>query len=236
MVRSIKLTGLAFTAVLALGAVTATTASATPLIHFTKEGEFSGKGGAVILEGKSEGHAEISCTGTNTKGTVVTEDRVHILIEFLTCTGALSSVCTTTEGGGEVGTKGNIHVLALALLGSDEAPPNDNPALLVAPENSKNEKANLTFRCSGFGSELTVKNSIIGLALNVASATKCGILIHFNKAGKGTQQDRKFWESETNVEDFLEIESKGILSFPFEEWSWEAQTTLEGPNNILIAT
>src|SRR4029077_4573077 len=108
----------------------------------------------------------VTCTGTDVKGSVVTEDRAHILIEFLTCSSS-GAACTTTEGGSEVGTSGHIHVLALALLGSDTAPPLDLPAVLVTTENSKNETANVTFKCGtgALGAELTVKNSVIGLAL-----------------------------------------------------------------------
>jgi hypothetical protein len=239
MVRSIRLVGLAFVAMLALGAVMASAASATPLIRFTKIGAFEGKGGTATLETLA-GHT-FTCSATDYKGSVVTEDRMHILIEFLTCSSS-GETCTTTEGGSEVGTKGNIHLLALALLGSDTAPPLDLPAVLIATENKADEKANVTFRCSlgGLASTLEVKNGLIGLALNIATPTKCEILIHFNKAAgtTGMQQDTKFWdESETNVEDFLEFKSEGIVAFPFEESSIGAEATLSsGTNNILIAT
>jgi hypothetical protein len=240
MVRNIKLVGLAFIAVLALGAVMASAASASPLIHFTNSGAFEGKGGTAKLETLA-GH-ELACTGTDYKGSVVTEDRMHILIEFLTCTEPKTgTTCTTTEGGSEVGTKGNIHLLALALLGSDTAPPLDLPAVLIATENKADEKANVTFRCAlgGLASNMEARGSLIGLALNIATPTKCEILIHFNKAAgtKGMQQDTKFWdESETNVETFLEFKSEGILTFGFEETSIEAETTLSDANKILIAT
>jgi hypothetical protein len=239
MVRSIRLVGLAFVAVLALGAVMASAASATPLIHFTKEGAFEGKGGQAVLETLA-GHT-ITCTGTDVNGTVKPNvDSAHILIEFLTCSSS-GAACTTTEGGSEVGTKGNIHVLALALLGSDAAPPLDLPAVLVTTENKANEKANVTFRCAlgGLASTIEVKNSVIGLALNIATPTKCEILIHFNKAAgtTGMQQDTKFWdESETNVEDFLESKGEGLVAFPFEDSSEAAEATLGGANKILIET
>jgi hypothetical protein len=241
MVRSIKLVGLAFVAMLALGAVMASAASATPLIRFTNLGLFltATSGGSAKLETLA-GH-EVTCTKTDAHGNVVTEDRAHILIEFLTCTEPKTgATCTTTEGGSEVGTKGNIHVLALALLGSDTAPPLDLPAVLVTTENSKDEPANTTFRCAlgGLASNLEVRGSVIGLALNIATPTKCEMLFHFNKSSTGMQQDTKFWdESKTNVETFLETKSEGVLAFGFEQSSEEAEATLEsGTNKILIAT
>jgi hypothetical protein len=236
MVRSIRLVGLAFVAVLALSAIMASAASATPLIRFTKTGAFEGKGGKAELETLA-GHL-VTCTGTDAKGSVLNEDRAHILIEFLTCESS-TAPCTTTEGGVEVGTKGNIHVLALALLGSDTAPPLDLPAVLVTTENKADEKANVTFTCKlgGLAANIEVKNSVIGLALNIATPTKCEILIHFNKSSEGMQQDTKFWdESETNVEDFLESKGEGLVTFPFEDSSEAAEATLGGTNNILIAT
>jgi len=237
MVRSIRLVGLAFVAVLALGAVMASAASATPLIHFTNEGAFEGKGGIAKLETK--GNHLVECANTDAKGSVVSLDRAHILIEFLSCVSSGAS-CTTTEAGSEVGTKGNIHVLALALLGSDTAPPLDLPAVLVTTENKADEKANVTFRCAlgGLASTIEVKNSVIGLALNIATPSKCEILIHFNKAGTGVQQDKEFWdESESGVKDFLETKSEGIVVFGFEESSEEAEATLSsGSSKILIAT
>jgi hypothetical protein len=238
MVRSIRLVGLAFVAMLALGAVMASAASATALIHFTKEGAFSGKGGEVEVETLAK--TEILCSGANYKGSVITEDRLHILMEFLTCIIGEGEPCTTTEGGFEVGTRGNIHWLALALLGSDTAPPLDLPAVLLTPENKADEKANVTFKCSlgGLSLNLEVRGSLIGLALNVAAPSKCEILIHFNRAGTGMQQDTKFWsESETNVEGFLEFKSEGLLSFPFEDGGIAAEVSLQsGTNKILIET
>jgi len=237
MVRSIKLVGLAFVAVLALGALAANSASATPLIHFTAEGSFTGTSGEAKLETLA-GHL-VTCKKNTDKGAVTGSDKAHVLIEFEECA-ASGLACTTTEGGGKVGTTGNIHVLALALLGSDTAPPLDLPALLISTENKANELKNTTFECgtAPLSAKLEVRNSVIGLAKNIVlSGGKCGILLVFAKNGTGMQQDTKFWdESETNVEDFLETKSEGALTFGFEGSSEETTATLESGNNILIAT
>ena len=166
MVLSIKLVGLTFIAAIALSAVAASSASATPLIHFSAEGSFTGKGGMATLETKKG--TKIKCEQSTAKGSVTSLDRAQTLIEFEKCVAVSSgATCTITEGGGktEVGTSGNIHVLALALLGSDTAPPLDLPAVLVSTENKADEKANVTFECQvfGIGTEITTRGSIIGL-------------------------------------------------------------------------
>src|SRR5580700_4852066 len=181
MIRGIKLVGLAFVAVLALGAVVASSAFAKPLIHFTAEGAGTGTGGKGILETRAK--HDLECEKGTGKGNVISLDKAHILLELEKCTGPLGSTCTTTESGKEVGTKGNVHVLALALLGSDTAPPLDLPAVLLTSENKADEKANVTFKCESFGlgSELTVRGSIIGLVKNVTTG-KGGILVTLAKA------------------------------------------------------
>ncbi|MFZ2051707.1 MAG: hypothetical protein WAU69_12355 [Solirubrobacteraceae bacterium] len=239
MVRSIKLVGLAFVAVLALGAIVASAASATPLIHFTAEGAATGTGGKAILETKKG--TKIECEKGSGKGSVTGSDKAHVLIEFEKCVAVSSgATCTTTESAKEVGTSGNIHVLALALLGSDTAPPLDLPAVLITTENKADEKANVTFECQvfGIGSEITVRGSVIGLVKNVTTG-KGGILVTLAKSGVGVQQDLHFWdESEEGVLDFLESEAKGVESFAFEQSSEEATALLlsTGTPPILVET
>jgi hypothetical protein len=230
MVRSIKLIGLAFVAVLALGVVAASSASATPLIRFTANGPFTSDqiSTEAILETKEA--SKITCTKFPAKGSVTGEDKVHVLIEFEKCTGPSGSTCTTTEGGSEVGTKGNIHVLALALLGSDAAPPLDLPAVLITTENKSDVPANVTFKCLtfGIGPEVTVEGSVIGLVSNLTSVNP-GILLHLAKVAgvAGAQQDTHFWdESETNVLDLLFSTGTGTGGFAKQESSEEASVLL----------
>jgi hypothetical protein len=228
MVRSIKLIGLAFVAVLALGVVVDSSASATPLIRFTANGPFTSDqiSSLAILETHEGGKVE--CTKFPAKGSVTGEDKVHVLIEFENCKGPGGTTCTTTEGGSEVGTSGHIHVLALALLGSDTAPPLDLPAVLITTENKSDVPANVTFKCQtfGIGAEITVKGSVIGLVSNLTSVTP-GILLHLAKSGVGSQQDSHFWdESETNVLDLLFSVGTGTGGFAEQESSEEASALL----------
>jgi len=238
MVRSIKLIGLAFVAVLALGVVVASSASATALIKFTATGEFKSDllslSPAAKLETKEAGSVE--CAKFTSKGTVTNEDKAHVLIEFETCKGPSSTTCTTTEGGSEVGTSGNIHVLALALLGSDAAPPLDLPAVLITTENKSDVPANVTFKCQtfGIGPEITVEGSVIGLVSNLTSVNP-GILLHLAKVGAGAQQDTHFWdESETNVLDLLFSTGTGTGGFAKQESSEAASALLLSSNLILV--
>jgi len=240
MVRSIKLMGLAFVAVLALGVVVASSASATPLIRFTKEGAFTSdqlsSSPAAKLETKEAGSVE--CAKFTAKGNVTGEDKAHVTIEFETCKGPSGTTCTTTEGGSEVGTSGNIHVLALALLGSDAAPPLDLPAVLITTENKSDVPANVTFKCQTFsiGPEITVEGSVIGLVSNLTSVTP-GILLHLNKVNgvNGAQQDTHFWdESETNVLDLLLSTGTGTGGFAKQQSSEEASALLLSTNDILV--
>ncbi|MFZ2051710.1 MAG: hypothetical protein WAU69_12370 [Solirubrobacteraceae bacterium] len=239
MMRSIKLVGLTFVAVLALGAVTASSAVARALVHFTAEGATTGTGGAGIIETKKG--VKIECAKGTGHGNVTGLDKIHLLLEFEECKGPSGTTCTTTEGAKEVGTSGHVHVLALALLGSDTAPPLDLPAVLVSTENKADEKANVTFECQvfGIGTEITTRGSIIGLLKNVTTG-KGGVLITFAKAaGAGVQQDLHFWdESEEGVLDFLEFEAKGVESFAFEQSSVEATDLLlsTGTPPILVET
>ena len=239
-IRGIKLVGLTFVAVLALGAVMASSAFARPLIHFTAEGATTGTGGKAIIETKKG--TKIECEKGSGKGSVTGLDKIHLLLEFEKCTAvSAGATCTTTESAKEVGTSGNIHVLALALLGSDTAPPLDLPAVLVSTENKADEKANVTFECQvfGIGTEITTRGSIIGLLKNVTTG-KGGVLITFAKTAEaGVQQDLHFWdESEEGVLDFLEFEGKGLESFAFEQSSVEATDLLlsTGTPPILVET
>jgi hypothetical protein len=238
MVRSIKLTGLAFMAVLALGAVAASSASATPLIRFTATGAFTSDqiSSGVKLETK-EGQV-IECTKFTSKGNVTGEDKVHVLIEFENCKGPSGTTCTTTEGGSEVGTSGNIHVLALELLGSDAAPPLDLPAVLITTENKSDVPANITYKCQTFsiGPEITWEGSLIGLVSNLTSVNP-GILLHLTKVAgvAGAQRDTHFWdESETNVLDLLFATGTGTGGFAKQEISMEASALLLSSNLILV--
>jgi len=238
MVRSIKLIGLAFVAVLALGVVAASSASATPLIRFTANGPFTSDqiSSEAILETETAG--AVKCTKFPSKGTVTGEDKLHVLIEFENCTGPSGTTCTTTEGGSEVGTSGHIHVLALALLGSDAAPPLDLPAVLITTENKSDVPANVTFKCQAFsiGPEITVEGSVIGLVSNLTSVNP-GVLLHLAKVAgaPGVQQDTRFWdESETNVLDLLFATGTGTGGFAKQEISMEASALLLSSNLILV--
>ncbi|MFZ2051711.1 MAG: hypothetical protein WAU69_12375, partial [Solirubrobacteraceae bacterium] len=236
MVLGIKAVCLAFIAAIALSAVAASSASAIPLIRFSAEGAFTGKSGKAVWETKKG--TKIECEQGTAKGNVTSLDRAETLIEFEKCKGPSGTTCTITEAAKEVGTSGNIHVLAAVLLGSDEAPPNDNPAVLITTENKAEEKANVTFLCQvfGIGSEITVRGSVIGLAKNATVKGKPGITLSFAKTSEaGVQQDKKFWdESETDAEDSLEMEAKGVESFAFEGSSEEVSAELESTNNIQI--
>jgi hypothetical protein len=238
MVRSIKLIGLAFVAVLALGVVVASSASATPLIRFTHEGEFKSDQLSSSAKLETKEAQVIECTKFTSKGSVTGEDKAHVLIEFEKCGGPSGTTCTTTEGGTEVGTSGNIHVLALALLGSDAAPPLDLPAVLITTENKSDVPANVTFKCQLFsiGPEVTVEGSVIGLVSNLTSVNP-GILLHLNKVtgAPGAQQDTHFWdESKTNVLDLLFSTGTGTGGFAKQESSEEASALLLSSNLILV--
>jgi hypothetical protein len=228
MVRSIKLTGLAFMAVLALGAVAASSASATALIKFTANGAFTSDqiSSSIIQETKEGG--QMTCTKFPSKGTITGEDKLHVLIEYEKCTGPSGTTCTTTEGGSEVGTSGNIHVLALELLGSDAAPPLDLPAILITTENKSGVPANVTYKCQvfGIGTEITEEGSIIALVSNLTSVNP-GILLHLTKSGVGSQQDSHFWdESKTNALALLLVTGAGTGGFAKQEGSKEASALL----------
>jgi hypothetical protein len=238
MIRSIKLIGLAFVAVCALGVVAASSASATPLIRFTKTGTFTSDqiSSNAILETK-EGFGFV-CSKFTSKGEVTAEDKASVLIEFERCEGGSGLTCTTTEGGNEVGTVGNIHVLALMLLGSDAAPPLDLPALSITPQNKSGGPANLTYRCAidGIGTEITEEGSIIGLVSNLAITVDPGILLHLAKVDRGSQQDVHFWdENQTNALDLtLATGTGGFDPFAKQESSKEVSVLLLSSNLILV--
>jgi predicted dehydrogenase len=241
MIRGIKLVGMAVVAVLALGLVGVASASATALIHFSSTGSFSGKGGEAKLE-TSNGKL-VTCKKGTAKGNVTSEEHGTVLIEFEECTTKVSIVtakCTTTESKKTVGTEGNIHVLALILLGSDTAPPEDKPAVLIQPENSSGASIPTTFSCSALGqtAELTVEGSVIGLVKNTTTSGKKTIELSLAKGSKtGEQQDKHFWdESETGIENFLTTTSEGAEKFTKLESSEEATATLESANEIQIET
>ena len=208
---------------------------AKPLIHFTAEGAATDTGGMSVISTTAD--REFECERSTGKGNVIGLDKAHLLIEFEKCTVALGGACTTTESGTEVGVIGNVHVLALALLGSDTVPPLDLPAVLITTVNKADEKANVTFNC-GLLFEITVRDSIIGLVKNVTTG-KGGLLVTLAKSAVGGQQDLHFWdESEEGVLGLLEFEAKGLESFPFEQASVEAIALLlsTGTPPILVET
>jgi len=208
MKRSIKVVGLAFVAVLALSAVSVTSASATELIKFSKTGNFEGKQ-TTPAELETSNGKKVECKTVTAKGKVTSEIKGETLLEFGECkTTAFIFEGPCTSAGSS---SGKIHIpTLLILLGSDENPEvNMNPAVLLKPDPS------VVFKCevAGQSATLTVTGSVICLVKNAANKTEIELLCE-KGTKSGEQKDKKFWDiGETNQEDTLRTSSTGAEEF-----------------------
>jgi hypothetical protein len=195
LLGSIQLASLALVAVSALGAFSATSASAMALIHFTTAGTFEDKEtGESHLE-TSNGKV-VTCLTGEVKGEVTTEVHGSMLILFINCSTKISIITAPCSGTGENASsvEHSIHVYALFLLGSDKTT-EDNPAILIRATNHSGEPEPAAFSCTALGQtvKFAVTGSLVGLIKNGASETLELSLPKGSKAGE--QQDKLFVNS-----------------------------------------